>query len=830
MTLYDSSVGTRRRGSDGRSKVLGTNLGGTMEWVNGFVPRNSGKFTWSGDDKELWNQVLRNLARDCVFGIGPSLSIMFNREIPYLMMCADIDAEVCEMWKPGQCMQLALTILEAYMEVCPSLRTEEGEEPRPLFVYSEPKEVTCKRVNCCGKCQSADLALRTKEDSAGPEATVLFCKKCGTDLDGPDAIITKSSFKVGCHLNGVQVRDETGERVIVEKSGAILTTQDHLFVRSLVISLWQKYSSQKAYLQFPFPEVIKKKKVIVDDISEGILRCDGSTATIIVPKKTGLRSGMHTVRCAGGDDGEEPIIAVMEMNEPRDVPPFPGYDSAEIIIDAAVLGSTRTPFNGMMRAPFVPKANKNCSCSNAELGIRECYLCGSSASQNRWFKVDDDRRTYITTHWLMSDFTVRPIGKVFGRFDWEVRRSRPGFHVGHVLRGNIDSLVGESVEVFGVEAVVEEVDAEGRVKRVRCTTSEGRLEYMFSSSREPIRAIGIMDTDGVVIEVFDRRVEHMHDILKQTCGYLPHAMTNVKGTPFVRPEKYAHMRDTFDISSEECDASRGVSDPMQQGMKKKSSSSHHTSVPIVTTNPVDGPMRYIATRGKAENIRNSKDPRYKTLRKILLRLWGPGCGPAGIYSKSTTLSASVTLSEPTWGKEKGRKRRTGTDKVPFYFVKIMNDRRCVNAMMCAKHPDLKRRPWMFPDGADRSIYCFECDPKAPGIHSQATPVFMKVDLDVKTGTPKVTLRCFSHKCGYHGKICNYSKECERVMNEESRKLQKFGKHIHRWHDLTQEEIRVLYPALYEAGGRKDAKKKASSTSSASLPKANNNIDAMIMML
>ena len=90
MTLYDSSVGTRRMGSDGRSKVLGTNLGGTMEWVNGFVPRNSGKFTWSGDDKELWNRVLRNLARDCVFGIGPSLSIMFNREIPYLAAILDV--------------------------------------------------------------------------------------------------------------------------------------------------------------------------------------------------------------------------------------------------------------------------------------------------------------------------------------------------------------------------------------------------------------------------------------------------------------------------------------------------------------------------------------------------------------------------------------------------------------------------------------------------------------------------------------------------------------------------------------------------------------------
>jgi hypothetical protein len=252
----------------------------------------------------------------------------------------------------------------------------------------------------------------------------------------------------------------------------------------------------------------------------------------------------------------------------------------------------------------------------------------------------------------------------------------------------------------------------------------------------------------------------------------------------------------------------------------------------VTTNPDDTHMRHIASRGKVEYIRNPKDTRYKTLRKILLRLWGPGCGPAGIYSKSTTISVSVTQAEPQWGREKGRKR-TGTEKVPFYFVKIMNDRRCVNAMMCAKHPNLKRRPWMFPEGENRTLYCFECDPKAPGIHSQATPVFMKVDFDVKTSTPKVTLRCFSHKCGYHGKICNYSKECERVKNEENRKLQKFGKHIHRWHDLTQDEIRVLYPALHGAGGRKEAvKKKAAATvrPGASLPKANNNIDAMLMML
>ena len=44
---------------------------------------------------------------------------------------------------------------------------------------------------------------------------------------------------LGFHLNGIQHRVEDGSQVDPAKSGAILTTSQHLFVRSIAISLWK---------------------------------------------------------------------------------------------------------------------------------------------------------------------------------------------------------------------------------------------------------------------------------------------------------------------------------------------------------------------------------------------------------------------------------------------------------------------------------------------------------------------------------------------------------------------------------------------------------------
>ena len=784
VLLYDSKRGTRRHGSQGVSccKRIGTNLAGTQPWMNGFIPRNSGVFTWSGNEKEFWDEVLLTLSRDCILGIGPSLSVQFNRDNEGLMMCADIDAEVCEMWLPGQCMNLALTILEAYMETCPSLKNKEGEEPRPLFVYSEPSEIACKRVNCCKTCESANLSFENDN---------LRCEKCGKNLSAED-IVTKSSFKVGCHLNGIQRRDEFGSEVDMDKSGAILSTQQHLIVRAIAISLWCKYASEKSYLSFPCSRKIKKTRVTVDGIIQGILSSDGTTAKIIIPRNTGVCSGVHSVKGPEIDAEED-----MNLYEARNVPPFPGNDTADIIIDAAVLGSTRTQFNGMMRAPFCPKANKNCTCSNAELGIRECYLCGSSVSRNESYKIEDDRRKYITTHYLMSDLTSKPIGVDYGRFDLVVKESDLGHRVGQVYTCNIEHVTDNSFVASDIRIAVKEVDHDGKIQKFEFLTPVEQLEYKFGNVKKSTTFIGLIICCGFKVHVMDNRLSHMQHILQETCGYLPSGTPN---TPFEQPEKYNHMVQRYSIDTEKCDLSRGVCSETEMKQQSKASRKHtmYKSVKAVLTNQDKSSQRVYHRKGNGEVIRDNRDPRYKTLRRILLRHWGKDRNQYGIYTNQTTFTVSVSKSEPSWGRTGTGAKRKAFDSTPFYWVKIMNDRRCINAIYCAKHPNKKRMPFQ-TTGLDLSEYCQICDRKAYGAHrGQQTPVFMKVDIEhdprTKEMIPKATLGCFSQKMGWKCQVCNFSKENDRRTVREP-KLRKFQAGIHPWYRLKPEDIRVLYPGL-----------------------------------
>ena len=93
-------------------------------------------------------------------------------------------------------------------------------------------------------------------------------------------------------------------------------------------------------------------------------------------------------------------------------------------------------------------------------------------------------------------------------------------------------------------------------------------------------------------------------------------------------------------------------------------------------------------------------------------------------------------------------------------------------------------------------YCLDCDPQEYGRHrGQATPVFMKVDVD--NGKPRVTLGCHAEKRGYMDKCCKLAKERDRRRAVKEKALGRFETHIHPWHVLRPEDVKVLYPELLE---------------------------------
>ena len=746
MKLYDKGRGTRKGPA-----IIGTNLGGGKPWsVPWMKDFSSGVFAWSGDPAEHWNEMICALARDCCFRIGPSLSIMNNKEVDGLMACADIDAQVCDRWTREECQNLALHVVtRAYMLTCPSLVNEEN--PRPIFVYTEPAETVCKYISCCEIC---DSGVSLDDDG------MATCGRCKTKVN----VVDKPSYKVGFHLNGVQTRDPEGRVLDPEKSGAILRTSQHLFVRKIMISLWSQYGSVDPNITFDVngPDCVDQT-VVVDGHLEGKMNVKDGKATVVFPWRTRLEGGVHHIR----DECGEHEFEVEAHMPPYRIPRFPGAMTAEKFIDESILGSTTSAYNGCMRCPFVPKVNKNCLCANDKMAdLKECFLCGRSEKRNTAvYRVPDNTRRYIPLMYIMSDLTTRPLGE-FDRFQWQVHQAGAGYVVGETVVVDLKKLTGEEITASNVAVRVDEVRDDGSIVKVSCMTSMYDLEYQFKDARKEKQFVGVVEDfagKGATFYVVDNRITQMRDILRQTCGYLP---TGTQRTEFVIPEKFEQLNqnltyaDTEDFSKQ-CDAAMGLTLPD----KKKTGG--YSELTVAIPYEESEVSRKMVVYNQGETIRNRDDPRYIKMREILFRYWGEKNNKYGIYNEKTTFSITMTTTEPKWGRSTIRASTRYEVLKKFYWMRILNDTRCRNALYCAKHPTLKRRPFRWTkktaETKDTTGYCMECDPEAYGRHrGQATPVFMKIDVD--NGKPRVTLGCHAEKKGYmddYSKCCKFSKEKER---------------------------------------------------------------------
>ena len=734
VSKFDSRSGTERHAYDETtrqyvSQRIGTNLGGSKPYTTGFVGANSGVFTCSKRPGVMWNDVISALAQDCCIGIGPSLSVIHNQNTG-LLAIADYDAEVCRIWTKEEKLEMALMHTEAYMECCPGMRTAEGEEPRPVFVYSEPAETVCKRVKCCPHCSSA--SLKSVDTSA---AFQMVCNNCGKTITESELVV-KSSFKVGFHLNGIQARDDAGETVDVEKSGPILTTSDHLFVRSIALAMWSKHDSSPAKAFFKIADrriSIKKAPIIIDGNIEGKMNVSKGSVSVELQDGSRLESGTHAV-------ASERINGTFKMRVemPRAVPPFPGSSVADDIIDKAVLGSSSTAFNGMMRCAFVPKILQKCTCANPELGIEECYICGSSVALGQTYKIPDQSRRYIPTAYIMSDLTVREIHDEFDRFDFRIKDGGSGHTVGETIVGDIKDVMTDANVFCSACLTVVEVDGKGAVSKVRCANSIDSLEYYFKV-KQTSSVVGILEVGDVSMEVFDRRFSKMKSILQKTFTYLP---DDTPLSPFTKPHKYAHMVQEYSLDTVACDIATGIV-PAQKTVRKGKSVVR--AVPQLPSQNDD--FQKLLTHNDSRKL-NASDERYRVIKEILLFYWGKDGGKHshGVYTEETLIDVTVSTKEPAWGKM-GKGKRPVSIAQPFYWVKIKNNRRCANAAHCATpgHKHLLRMPAHLKPGESKEKYCQKCDPKAWGIHSQQTPTFMKIDL--KNGVPHVTLGCHCRRKG-----------------------------------------------------------------------------------
>lgn len=815
---FDKNFGSQRQKKiDGEilTERFGTNLSGTRPWRDGFVGPNSGVFHWSGLPEDLWFEVIPTLARDCVLGIGPSLSIINNQSCGGLLMAADIDAEVCELWKPGQCLNLALTMLEAYCEACPAL--QRGPR-RPLFVYSEPARIKTKRIVCCSECKYAMIEYRLDKDD--PEKEVVWCGHCEKECDP----IVRSSYKIGCHLNGVQHRTKDGKTFDASRSGAVLSTEHHLLVRSRAISLWSKYSSEGPSLRFKtgLPDTQAVVRVLVDGDRPGSLSiCEGE-ATIVLEKVVAddeeecivEGQGRHSVSIVARERAKVGTRFCLEMERaahamlctlPRDVPSFPGADAANTIIDAAIYGA-RGSWNGCLRPPYVNKVNQNCICSNEELGITECFRCGGSVSRGQpSCRIASGDRKYIPKARLFSDGTWEPIAEHPDRFDVVVKEAGEGYHAGQVLSAPLMNFQVPSSAVFPqkVSIRIEEVDARGGVTKVSIATEKEHLEYMHDTVHRSRTPLGTLRIDGGCrMEIWDDRLRKMTETLRETCNYLP---SKTELTP-IDEQKYLHMTEhAFDSQEleefkDKCDASFGL--PLDDSGGKKAAKKKWQKKKDGTFPTVLHPAP-VKINKQTIQVKNSKDKRVKALKGLLMKHWGTKNG--GIYDETTKFSITVSTKEPEWSKMSAK----GTRKSGYatYQLKIMDDARCINAMYCSKHPSMLRRPRMNEDPNKK--YC-SCPSTTYGRHrGHKTPVFMKVDVDTfrDIPVPKVTLACWSSKMGYKGMICNHCQEYERLKKAGERPRPKFSTGIHPWYEIDEDTVRILYPEIVEAFSKRFSTKK-----------------------